>query len=256
MKIARVAAICLVLSLTFSLSAVAQENISYTNTELRTVLNVYTALAEEHVEGVLSGLKLLSATDEVRGGRWDDMKGLLTEFGRIEVNHAAVWYARPDGSYFTVEKGLIDKRLTDRPYFPRLMAGDDVVGYLIISKSTGKRSAVIAVPVKKDGKVVGAIGESLSLEDMSGMLEQRMGLPSGMIFYALDAKGRCSLHGKSDLLFTFPSDMGSETLKNAVGEMLAKTDGVVKYSFNGEKTVVFKRSRLTGWTFAIGAVNP
>lgn len=256
MKIARVLAIGLAFSITFSLSAIAQENTPYTTTELRTVLNTFTALAEEHVEGVLRGLKLLSATEEVKGGQWDAMKGLLAEFGKSGINPAAVWFARPDGSYYTVENGLMDKRLTDRPYFSGLMAGDDVVGELLISKSTGKRSAVIAVPVKKDGRVVGAVGVSLSVEDMSRMLDQRMELPEGMVFYALDAKGQCSLHRKSDLLFGFPSDMGSETLKEAVGEMLSKQDGVVRYRFNGAKTVVFKRSRLTGWTFAIGAVTP
>jgi hypothetical protein len=191
----------------------------------------------------------------VRSGEWDTMKGLLTKFSKSGINASAVWFAYPDGSYYTVEKGLTDQNLRDRSYFPVLMAGNDVVGYLVISKTTGKRSAVIAVPVNKDEKVIGALGVSLSVEEMSRMLEGKMDLPKDMVFYALDAKGQTSLHRISSLLFAFPSDMGSKTLKKAVDEMLSKKEGVVKYDFHGKKTVVFKRSGLTGWIFAMGVVH-
>jgi hypothetical protein len=86
--------------------------------------------------------KILAVTEEARSGDWNALKGPLTEFGRSGINAAAVWYARTDGSYYTVEKGLTDQNISDRPYFPRLMGGGNVIGDLIISKSTGKRSAV------------------------------------------------------------------------------------------------------------------
>jgi hypothetical protein len=49
--------------------------------------------------------------------------------------------------------------------------------------------------------------------------------------------------------------MGSVTLTGAVRKMLATREEVVKYDFQGKKTVVFKKSRLTGWTFALGVVT-
>jgi hypothetical protein len=49
--------------------------------------------------------------------------------------------------------------------------------------------------------------------------------------------------------------MGSETLTGAVRKMLAAREGVVNYDFKGKKTVLFKKSRLTGWTFALGVVT-
>ncbi|RPI32904.1 MAG: hypothetical protein EHM54_11350 [Nitrospiraceae bacterium] len=81
-----------------------------------------------------------------------------------------------------------------------------------------------------------------------------MALPRDMVFYAIDAKGQTSLHRESSRLFAFPSDMGSKTLRDAVNEMLSKQEGVVRYDFHGEKIVVFKRSQLTGWVFAIGVI--
>ena len=253
----------LFLLLIFSLPAMAGETMSCTDTkgneaarvaDMRILLNAFTAFAEEHIEGTLRGMKILSETEEVLSGDWNAMKGPLTEFSRSGINAAAVWYARPDGHYYTVEKGLTDQSLSDRSYFPRLMAGTTVVGDLVISKSTGKRTAILAVPIWKHGKVSGALGVSLSADKMSRMLQERMALPGDMVFYALDAQGQSSLHKESNRLFTFPSDIGSKTLKAAAQEMLSRQEGVVRYEFHGEKIVVFKRSQLTGWVFAIGFV--
>ena len=219
---------------------------------MRILLNTFTALAEEQIRGVERSLKILSATEEAKSGDWNAMKGLLTELSSGGINAAAVWYARTDGSYYTVEKGLTDQNISDRPYFPRLLSGENIVGDLVISKSTGKRTAIIAVPIWKDGKVIGGLGVSISLDEVSRKLHKKMALPKEMVFYALDAKGQTSLHRESSLLFAFPSEMSSKTLRDAVHEMLSKQEGVVSYDFHGGRTVVFKRSQLTGWVFAIG----
>jgi Cache domain len=233
----------------------SEKNKAAEGAELRLILNGYAAYADEHIAGTLRGLKLLSFTEEVRSGKWTEMKGLLAKFDKSGITAAAVWYARPDGSYYTAEDGLAAHKLADRPYFPTLMAGKDVVGYLVISKSTGKRSFVIAVPVKNNGKVAGALGVSVSAEDMSKTIGEKLSLPENMLFYALDAKGEVSLHPKSSLLHVFPSDLGSPTLNDAIKEMLSKPEGAVSYEFQGKKDVVFKRSQLTGWTYAIGVVT-
>ena len=89
---------------------------------------------------------------------------LLAEFGRSGIKAAAVWFVQPDGQFYTVEKGLTNLTLRDRQYFPRLMAGEEITGDLVISKTTGKRTAIVAVPIKKNGKIIGALGTSLAVE--------------------------------------------------------------------------------------------
>ena len=236
-------------------SAARPEKDSGKIADMQPLLNAFAAFSEEHIEGILRCLHILSSTEEVRSGEWDKMKRLLTEFSRRGIAPTAVWFAYPDGSYYTLEKGLTDLNLGNRPYFTSLLEGRDVAGDLVISKSTGRRSTVIAVPVIKEEKIVGAIGVSISLEEMSRMIEKKMALPKDMIFYALDAGGRTSLHRISSSIFAFPSDMGSKTLKEAVNEMLSKQEGVVRYDFFGRKVVAFKKSKLTGWIYAMGIVQ-
>jgi uncharacterized protein YgfB (UPF0149 family) len=54
-------------------------------------------------------------------------------------------------------------------------------------------------------------------------------------------------------MFEFPSEMGSESLHDAVQQMLSKPDVTVQYTFRGaQKTAIFERSKATGWVFVLG----
>ncbi|MEW6601277.1 MAG: cache domain-containing protein [Nitrospirota bacterium] len=257
MKTARIILFFLVLSLPAAAleTSPVQDQSGINTADLRLLLNSFAALGEGHVEHVLRGLKLMSVTEEVRSGEWENTREVLTEFGSSGIKAAAVWFVQSDGSYYTVEKGLTGLNLRDRDYFPRLMAGEEITGDLVLSKSTGKRTAIVAVPIKKNGKIIGALGTSLEVEEISRMLDEKMGLPENIFFYALDQKGQSSLHRKSALLFAYPSDMGSKSLTKSVGEMLSRPEGVVTYDFYGERTVVYKKLPLTGWVFAIGIIT-
>jgi len=258
MKIVRVISFFL---LVLTLPAMAEERAPVDDrrgadtSDLRVFMNSFAALGEGHIESVLRDLRLMSATEEARSGEWEKMRGLLAEFAGSDIKAAAVWFALPDGSYYTVKEGLTGLALRDRQYFHRLMAGGEIIGNLVLSKTTGKRTAVVAVPVRRNGKIIGALGASLSVEDISRMIDEKMGLPEGMIFYALDQQGRTSLHRVSALLFAYPSDMGSKGLAKTVAEMLVEPEGVVTYDFYGERKVIFKKFPLTGWVFAIAAVT-
>ncbi len=257
----KIASMILISCLVLSLPAMAEEKSPVQDhgginiADMRLFLNSFAALGEGHVENVLRNLRLIAGTEEARTGEWGKMRGLLTRLEESGIKAAAVWFARPDGSYYSVENGLTGLNISDRQYFPRLMAGDEITGDLVISKSTGKRTAIVAAPVKKNGKIIGALGASLSVEGISRMIDEKMGLPDNMIFYALDQKGQASLHRTSAMLFAYPSDLGSQSLTKTVRKMLAEPEGIETYDFYGERTVVFKKFPLTGWVFAIGFVT-
>lgn len=231
----------------------AREAKSGFDTDARVALDGYEALVEQQLEWALASLKTLAATEEAVSGDWEHLKGPLGKLAEGMPTHAAIWFARPDGSYFTVEKGLTDQNLKDRAYFPLLLGGRDVAGDLVISKSTGKKSVVVATPVKADGKVVGALGISVSVEQLAQLVEDRMRFPKDVAFYALDTQGQTALHRETKLMFEFPSDMGSPTLSAAVKTMLTEPEGMVSYEFGGkQKLAIFQKSKLTGWVFVLG----
>lgn len=224
--------------------------------DARLALHGYEATVEEHLKGVLNGLKVLAATREATSGAWDRIDPPLALFAANVPSGAAFWFAKPDGSYFTAEKGRVDQNLMDRSYFSELMEGKDVIGSLVVSKSTGERSIIVATPVLADGQIVGALGASLSAKRLATLVSDEIGFPDDVIFYALDVRGLTALHKDTSLIFEFPSDIGDQSLKSAVEKMLSEPEGEVRYRFRDtDRVVIFHRSRTIGWTFALGTIS-
>jgi C4-dicarboxylate-specific signal transduction histidine kinase len=185
------------------------------------------------------------------------MLGLLSSLGANDIPANAIWFVIPDGFYYTVEKGFTGLNLSDRSYFPGLMAGQSVLGTLVVSRSTGKRSVIIAEPVHFADQVIGAVGVSYSVDQLSLEINEAMQLPPAAVFYALDMNGQTALHSDPTLMFQYPSDMGSDSLRSAVATMLSEQSGTVEYIFRDmHKTVLFERSAVLGWVFALGFSEP
>ena len=215
------------------------------------LLSAFMSYTDLRVRSVQQSLEILAATGEVRSGKWEDMKNLLDIYQKAD-GKLAVWYVLPDGSYYTADKGLMDVKLSDRSYFPDLMAGKKITGALVVSKSTGQRSAVIALPIKEGDKVVGGIGVSLFLDRLAEEVGAMLQLRPGVSFFALAPNGLTTLHPRLDRQFVDPREQGSESLTKTVNEMLTREAGEVTYFFDKvNKTAIYRTSPLTQWKFAI-----
>ncbi|MBY0579767.1 MAG: cache domain-containing protein [Burkholderiales bacterium] len=216
-------------------------------------LSAFVAYTDLRMGSIERSLEIAASTHEAKSGKWEDVKDLLQGYQKSE-DGLILWYALSDGGYYTVDRGLMDVKLNDRSYFPDLLAGRNVVGSLVVSKSTGRRSAVIAVPVVKDGKVVGAVGASLFLDGLSSRIGSILSLEKGKTFFALAPDGLTALHSKAARHFLDPRELGGESLKKAANEMLSKDSGEVAYEYdNATKRAVFRTSPLTHWKFAISS---
>jgi hypothetical protein len=222
-----------------------------TEEESNSLVSAFISYTDLRIRSVQQSLEILAATSEARSGNWSNMKGLLKGYQESDEGFI-VWYLRPDGSYYTADKGLMDKNLKDRVYFPNLMAGMKITGTLVISRATGQRSAIIAVPVEVDGKVISAVGVSLFLDKLSEQVSAALDLRPGFAFFALAPNGLTTLNREMDRHFLDPREQGSVTLKRAATEMLAATSGTTTYEFdNVTKHATYRTSALTGWKFAI-----
>lgn len=214
-------------------------------------INAYQGLVEEHLAGVLRSAKAIAASREAESAEWERVRPMLDRLSEDLDTDATVWFAMPDGSYYSTEaKGLTGQNLKDRGYFPRLLAGEDVEGDLVVSKSTGHRSVIVATPVKVNGKVVAAIGISLRLRLISQMVERYTQLPTDMYFYSLTADALISTHRNIDRMFKHPTDIGDESLGPGFTASLAKDKGRLEYPLQGKKiNAIFQKSQTLGWHF-------
>ena len=224
----------------------------------RIALHSFVSLSDGHLQKLADALSLLASTDAVRSREWARIRGPLADAKRLNVP-ATVWFALPNGTYWTVAQGRVAENLADRPYFPRVLAGETVIGNLVVSRSTKRNSAIIAVPVRgRDSSVIGVLGASVNLESLAALLRQEMGgMPAGLLFYAIDAQPLGALNSDSSLIFTEPMKLGDEGMRRAFTEMLSNQQGVVTYAFRGSRrTVLYRKSPVTGWWYGFGVTQP
>jgi len=212
------------------------------------------SLAEGHVRSALDSLETLAATANAQSASWSAISAPLAEAAKVNVP-GVYFFAKADGTYWTVASGLQTAKVSERDYFKAVLAGRTTVGELVRSKSTGREVAVIAVPVVAGGKVVGMLGASLFLDELSALLVREMNLGSGVAFFAVDPKLVIALHSDPTNIFVEPSKISAEL--DAVGrKMIENESGVQTYVYRGKtRTMLFVRSKLTGWRFGFGVVH-
>lgn len=246
------AAICAVMGDVVAPTVAQAMNLQHFSIDGALVLHAYRGLVEEHLGGVLRSLRGLAATDDAGKGDWQTVKPALMRLKADLTTAATIWLAWPDGRYTTTELGPIDQNLKDRVYFPKLLAGQDVVGNLVVSKSTGIRSIIVATPVPSQGQVIAILGASLNARSISQLVIDRVGMPDSLTFYALDEHGQTAIHRDPEQMFQFPSDMGSPSLRSAVQTILLQPSGMAYYSFRGvDRKAIFDMSAITGWHFVL-----
>lgn len=221
----------------------------------RVALAAFMSLSDGHLRKMADSLRLISESAVARSADWQRIREPLKAVEKSNVS-AVLWFALPDGSYWTLEQGRVTENLASRPYFPRVLAGQSVIGELVASRSTGKSVAIVAVPIiRPDKSVAGVLGASVHLDLLSALIRQEMSLDDSMIFYTFDAAPLLALGWDAGLIFVDPTKLG-EAVGNAIKEMLSQEQGTVTYTFRERKrTVLYRKSSLSGWWHAFGVVH-
>ena len=215
------------------------------------------ALSDGHLQKLAAVLTMLANTDAARSCDWETIRAHLVEAATLNVP-AVLWFATPDGSYWTIAQGRVEATLTDRRYFPRLLAGQTVVGDLVVSHSTNRNTAIVAVPILgQEHEVVGMLGASVHLDSLAALLRAEMGgLREDLLFFAIDSQGLGALNSDPTLIFTEPLKLGDAGMERAFRQILSSSDGVVTYDFHGaRRTVLYRRSAITGWSYGLGMIR-
>jgi len=175
----------------------------------------------------LSKLQLIAATPEASQGDWPGIKRYLA---MIPNRLPGVWfYVLPDGNYYSLDKDFTNLNLRDRAYFKDLFEGKPVLGYPVFSRSSGKKSAVVAAPIWKDGKVSGALGVSVYLDELHHRLNADLGLGDGYTWFAVNSEGLTMLDTEADFIFMNALTQSPASLKDAIVAALQKDAGQISY---------------------------
>ena len=213
--------------------------------DMRASVDAGAVYLDDVLQGTLASLRETAATPEAAAGEWQGIKPFLQ---RLKAQRPGVYfYVRPDGDYYSVSKDFTNLNLSNRPYFKWLFSGRPVAGFPIYSRSTGKKSAVLAWPVASNGKVTGALGVSVYLDDLSTALGHTLDLPEGYTWFVLDSKGNTMLDSDSDYIFMNALTQGGVSLHNGVAQALRHDSGTIGYTLENRRQGYYQKLPHTDW---------
>ena len=219
------------------------------------VLSALVALVDLRLSGIARTYEVLALTEDVQSGDWERIRPLLVELERKD-EAARLWYARPDGSYYTTVDDLASGNLMVRSYFPGVLAGEPAIGPVVVSLSTGRTTAIVAVPVKEQGEVTGVLGASVYSEVLSRDLARTLSLPQDMFFFALDDTGKYILNSEEQRIGQDPLVQETPAAQEVFRAIMQQESGKTSAYLEGKTySVTFEKSPLTGWRFAVAEIS-
>ncbi len=210
------------------------------------VVNIAASYLDNLSMDALASLQIIANTREAKHGDWAGIEPYLSE---VRQRLPGVYfYVLPDGNYYTLTKGLTHLNLRNRGYFKALFAGAPVKGYQVYSRSTGKKSAVMAAPIMVDGKVVGALGVSVYLDALHTRLNTEIGLPADYTWFVVNGDGMILLDKDEDFIFMNALTEGPDSLKKALTTALHSESGRFRYEIGDDvRDAVYRKLPDLDW---------
>ncbi len=144
------------------------------------------------------------------------------------------------------------KNISDRGYFTHVMTkGTMVVSEPIINKATGTGTVVVAIPLKVNGRVRGAIGATVLIQKLKQYLEERNAAIGAQVMLA-NPDGKIIGHTNHELIGKFIVSDDVRDDKNIVPISFSAESGLCKMTAFGETSIAYKMSiPSTGQSFSL-----
>ncbi|OXM14811.1 methyl-accepting chemotaxis protein [Paenibacillus herberti] len=208
-------------------------------------------MMDQYFKERMSEMKILATTTDIRA---EDTAKKMTFIQSLKQN--APHY---DGNTFIGMDGLVKADTFEksvgidlgmRPFFKNAMEGKETYTDVILAKTTGQRSIIVAVPVKQaDGKVTGALTGLVNFEKFTSEIFKSLYIDNGVGYpIVIDSSGKIQLHKNKELIGKTAQEAKLPSgLVNILGQKKAEATSF-DYSDAGEEyTVAYAPVPTTGY---------
>lgn len=188
----------------------------------------------------------------LQSGDSENLRAFLVQAAKSNGRYETFGYIAPSG--IAIDSKGVSVNLGAREYFQKAMKGEAAVSDPVISPATGGLVAVVAVPVKSDGKVTGVFFGSMSLDEISKKAAEVKIGKTGYA-YMLKSDGLTIANPDKALVMKdnpVKNDKLPPALRQTAERMIKGEAGVTTYEYNGvQKMVGFAPVKSTGWALAV-----
>lgn len=213
----------------------------------------------ERMNALLGTLETVANRDRIKdtNNTWEDKNKILQD-ETLRSGHISMLIAQLDGSCkLTTGKEV---NIKDRDYFQKAITGKRAISEPLISRDDGSIVIVYAVPIKKDGEIVGVLAALRDGNNLSNITNSITFGKSGRAFM-INKKGIKVAHSKAELVMDMDNDLENvkqnpklEPLVELEKQMIEGKRGAGEYEYNGEiKFLGYAPVEGTDWSLAVAA---
>lgn len=201
-------------------------------------------------EGKIQELDVLAHMDDIYMMDEEEiilaLERQMSILGKEYDNLYVIW---PDGSAITDANQKVD--LSAREYFKIAIKGQAVIDSPMVSAATSNVVTPIAVPIYREGQIVGVMGGSVKTEKLAELVG-KVKLGETGYAYVLDKEGTAVAHPDPTVIMNMNMFELGEVMA-AVGEkMVAGQTATDRYVFRDVDTYAsYAPIPLTGWPVAV-----
>ncbi|HOD53809.1 MAG TPA: cache domain-containing protein [Candidatus Cloacimonadota bacterium] len=250
----RIIFLILVLATSFSLFAeyIPAEPILL---DAESVLNLGAGHIDKQINNALTAIQIIAETPEAKKGDWEGIKKYLKP---LQKNLPGVYfYVLVNGNYYTVDRDFTNLNLKTRDYFNPLFSGNQIKGFPVYSRSSGKKSIVLATPVYTKEKISGAIGISVYLDQLADEITDLMNLNEHFTWFVIRSDGNTLLDKEHDYIFMNVLTQGSDSMKSEFSQIFTKDKGAVLYEIDGiQREALYTKIKNYNWWMILAKKDP
>ncbi|SPF33358.1 Sensory box protein [Candidatus Desulfosporosinus infrequens] len=180
-------------------------------------------------------MEVMANTPIIKSGDKDAISSYLNQEIQRNPNYEQFFVADNLGEFYA-NSGRSGSA-ADRDYFQNVMTtGLSEISDPYISRGSGNQIIVVAVPIRKDDKVIGLMGGKIRLEELAKKVTSEKVGEIGSAFI-VQKDGLVILHSNQDFSISnnpLKDDSASQDLKDAVRKMIQGETGFTRYTLQKE----------------------
>lgn len=220
--------------------------------EIATLATVSANDVNDWLEGRKHEVAGVALAPVLRTGTSETIGSFLMQAAKSNSRYETFGYIDPAGS--ALDSKGVTVNLGTRDYFQKAMKGEASISDPVVSPSTGGLVAVVAVPVKSDGKVTGVFFGSISLDEVSQKTAEVKIGKTGYA-YMLKSDGLTIANPNKALVMKdnpLKNDKLPPGLRQTAERMVKGEAGTTTYEYNGvAKLVGYAPVKSTRWSLAV-----